>query len=66
MTDDAGDLLCLIWFRTQGPAPADDLPSRETENTQALPNGRAHGAQYRGHGSVPVRFGGGCGGGLSL
>ena len=31
MTDGAGDLLCLIWIRTQGSAPADDLPRRETK-----------------------------------
>ena len=25
-------MLCLIWFCTKGPAPADDVPRRETEN----------------------------------
>ena len=35
MTDDALDLLCLIWFRTQGPALAVGLRQRETE-TQTI------------------------------
>ena len=36
MNDDAGNLLCLIGFCTQGPAPVDDLPRKETENIHAV------------------------------